>query len=42
VFNRYLAIGKVHLLQSRIEEAIVWFERARIGIAPAMRPRPSR
>jgi predicted Zn-dependent protease len=24
-------IGKVHLLQSRIEEAIVWLERARIG-----------
>ena len=31
VFNRYLVIGKVHLLQSRIEEAIVWLERARIG-----------
>jgi TolB-like protein/class 3 adenylate cyclase len=30
-FNRYLVIGKVHLLQSRIEEAIVWLERARIG-----------
>jgi predicted Zn-dependent protease len=24
-------IGKVHLLQSRFEEAIVWLERARIG-----------
>jgi predicted Zn-dependent protease len=24
-------IGKVHLLQSRIAEAIVWLERARIG-----------
>src|SRR6202047_3508434 len=31
VFNRYLVIGKVHLLQSRIEEGIVWLERARIG-----------
>jgi adenylate cyclase len=31
VFNRYFVIGKVHLLQSRIEEAIVWLERARIG-----------
>ena len=31
VFNRYLAIGKVHLLQSRIAEAVVWLERARIG-----------
>jgi adenylate cyclase len=31
VFNRYLVIGKVHLLQSHIEEAIVWLERARIG-----------
>ena len=31
VFNRYLVIGKVHLLQSRVEEAIVWLERARIG-----------
>src|SRR5215472_9810673 len=31
VFNRYLVIGKVHLLQSRTEEAIVWLERARIG-----------
>jgi adenylate cyclase len=31
VFNRYLVIGKVHLLQSRFEEAIVWLERARIG-----------
>jgi tetratricopeptide (TPR) repeat protein len=30
VFNSYLVIGKVHLLQSRIEEAIVWLERARI------------
>jgi hypothetical protein len=24
-------IGQVHLLQSRIEEAIIWLERARIG-----------
>jgi TolB-like protein/Flp pilus assembly protein TadD len=31
VWNRYLAIGKVHLLQGRIEEAIVWLEKARIG-----------
>jgi tetratricopeptide (TPR) repeat protein len=31
VFNRYLVIGKVHLLQSRIDEAIVWLDRARIG-----------
>jgi adenylate cyclase len=31
VFNRYLVIGKVHLLQSRIEEAIIWLGRARIG-----------
>jgi tetratricopeptide (TPR) repeat protein len=31
VFNRYLVIGQVHLLQSRIEEAIIWLERARIG-----------
>ena len=31
VFNRYLVIGKVHFLQSRIDEAIVWLERARIG-----------
>ena len=31
VWNRYLAIGKVHLLQSRIEEAIVSLEKARIG-----------
>jgi adenylate cyclase len=31
VFNRYLVIGKVHLLQSRIEEAIVWLDKARIG-----------
>ena len=31
VFNRYLVIGKVHLLQSRIDETIVWLDRARIG-----------
>ena len=31
VFNRYLVIGQVHLLQSRTEEAIVWLERARTG-----------
>ena len=29
VFNRYLVIGQVHLLQSRTQEAIVWLERAR-------------
>jgi TolB-like protein/class 3 adenylate cyclase/Tfp pilus assembly protein PilF len=31
VFNRYLVIGQVHLLQSRTEEAIVWLEKARTG-----------
>jgi TolB-like protein/Flp pilus assembly protein TadD len=31
VFNRYLLIGEVHLLQSRTDEAIVWLEKARIG-----------
>jgi TolB-like protein/class 3 adenylate cyclase len=31
VFNRYLVIGKVLLLQSHIDEAIVWLDRARIG-----------
>jgi adenylate cyclase len=30
----YFLIGTVHLLQSRIDEAIAWFERAR-GTAPA-------
>jgi adenylate cyclase len=34
VYSRYLAIGQVHLLQSRIEEAIVWLEKAR-GSNPA-------
>jgi TolB-like protein/DNA-binding winged helix-turn-helix (wHTH) protein/Tfp pilus assembly protein PilF len=29
IFNRYGAIGLVHLLRSRTEEAIVWFEKAR-------------
>jgi adenylate cyclase len=29
VFSRYLAIGQVHLLQSRVGEAIVWLEKAR-------------
>jgi tetratricopeptide (TPR) repeat protein len=29
VFNRYLVIGQVQLLQSHIDEAIVWLERAR-------------
>jgi TolB-like protein/class 3 adenylate cyclase/Tfp pilus assembly protein PilF len=31
VFNRYLIIGQVLLLQSRIDEAIVSLEKARIG-----------
>jgi adenylate cyclase len=31
IFNRYLVIGKAHLLQSRIDEAIVSLESARIG-----------
>jgi adenylate cyclase len=31
VFNRYLVIGQVHLLQSRTQQAIVWLERARTG-----------
>jgi predicted Zn-dependent protease len=31
VFNRFLVIGEVHLLQSRTEEAIVWLVRARTG-----------
>ena len=31
VFNRYLVIGQVHLLQSRTDEAIVWLEKARTG-----------
>jgi TolB-like protein len=34
VFSRYLAIGQVHLLQSRLEEAIAWLEKAR-GSNPA-------
>jgi tetratricopeptide (TPR) repeat protein len=29
IFNRYLVIGQVHLLQSRTEDAIVWLEKAR-------------
>jgi adenylate cyclase len=29
IFTRYSFIGQVHLLQSRTDEAIVWFERAR-------------
>jgi hypothetical protein len=28
---RYLWIGRAHLLQSRLDEAIPWFERARIA-----------
>jgi adenylate cyclase len=31
VFNRYLLIGEVHLLQSRTDKAITWLEKARIG-----------
>ena len=31
IFNRYLFIGQVHLLQSRTAEAIIWLERARIA-----------
>ena len=34
VYSRYLAIGQVHLLQSRVEEGIVWLEKAR-GSNPA-------
>jgi tetratricopeptide (TPR) repeat protein len=29
IFNRYLVIGQVHLLQSRTEEAVLWLEKAR-------------
>jgi adenylate cyclase len=29
IFNWYLWIGRVHLLQSRIDEAIIWLERGR-------------
>jgi TolB-like protein/class 3 adenylate cyclase/Tfp pilus assembly protein PilF len=29
IYSRYLAIGEVHLLQSRTEEAVVWLEMAR-------------
>jgi tetratricopeptide (TPR) repeat protein len=29
ISSRYSAIGMVHLLQSRTDEAIVWFEKAR-------------
>ena len=31
IYNRYLAIGEVHLLQSHTDEAIIWLQRARIG-----------
>jgi len=31
IANFYFRIGRVHLLQSRTDEAIVWLERARIG-----------
>jgi tetratricopeptide (TPR) repeat protein len=39
VFNRYLVIGEVHLLQSRTEEAIVWLERARAANPGSVFPR---
>jgi len=29
VYSRYLALGAIHLLQSSLEEALVWLERAR-------------
>jgi tetratricopeptide (TPR) repeat protein len=29
IFNRYLVIGQVHLLQSHTDEAILWLEKAR-------------
>jgi TolB-like protein/Tfp pilus assembly protein PilF len=38
IFNRYGAIGLVHLLQSRTEEAIVWFEKARSANPGAQYP----
>ena len=31
VYTRYETIGLVHLLQSRTDEAITWFEQARIA-----------
>jgi adenylate cyclase len=40
VFNRYLVIGQVHLLQSRTEEAIVWLEKARTANPASPWPRP--
>jgi adenylate cyclase len=40
VFNRYLVIGQVHLLQSRTEEAVVWLERARTGNPGSPGPYP--
>ena len=36
---RYLLIGTVHLLQSNLDDAIVWFERARGAIPTAPFPR---
>ena len=39
IFNRYLVIGEVHLLQSRTEEAIVWLERARAANPASVFPR---
>jgi TolB-like protein/class 3 adenylate cyclase/Flp pilus assembly protein TadD len=38
---RYMTIGTVHMLQSRIDEAIVWLEKARsdIPVAPVVRSR---
>jgi tetratricopeptide (TPR) repeat protein len=32
---RYNAIGTVHMLQSRIDEAIIWFEKARAAVPDA-------
>jgi adenylate cyclase len=40
VFNRYLVIGQVHLLQSRTEEAIVWLEKARTANPASPWPHP--
>jgi TolB-like protein/class 3 adenylate cyclase len=40
VFNRYLVIGQVHLLQSRTEEAIVWLVKARTANPASPWPHP--
>jgi adenylate cyclase len=39
IFTRYLAIGQVHLLQSRTEEAIAWLEKARAANPASPFPR---